>query len=219
MELTSPIELIKRSVNLFFEKNNLVYFIKIYSLLLPFAILSAVQQYLTTTNYPLVSWISVAFILLGMVSLIVNFLVGLAGIYAIRGIISGNILSVRGVYEAAWANLWKFSLLLIAIFLIITGGFILLIIPGVIFSVWFAFSKFIFVDKNTGIKESLSQSRQLAKGRFWPIFGRLLVIGIFYILIQILMGLVPYGVGSVLISLAGAMFVLPYYLLYRELSA
>lgn len=209
-ELSPPIELVKKSLKIFFEKKNLIYFLKVYSPMIPFAVISVAQQYFT--------WISGAFLVVGLISLVVYFLVGLAGIYAVQGVVSGNVLSIKGTYEAAWANLWKFSLLAILIFLITLGGTLLLIIPGIIFGVWFAFSRFVFVDKNIGVKASLSASKALVKGRFWKVFGRLIVFGIFFILIEIVTGIVPFGLGSILTGVAGALLLLPSYLLYKELS-
>lgn len=217
MKITGPIELIKKSVQIFFEKKNLIYFLKIYSPLIPFAVISAIQNYLNTSNYPLVSWVSGMLLFIGVASLIVYFWVGLAGIYAISGVYSGNILSIKGVYEAAWHSLWKFSLLSILLFLILLGGTLLLIIPGIIFGIWYSFSKFAFVD-GSGIKDSLTRSKRLVVGKFWKIFGRLIVFGLFAALAQILIGSIPYGIGSLIITLFGALFVLPSYLLYRELS-
>lgn len=210
--------MIKKSVSIFFEKKNLIYFLKIYSPIAPFAVINAIQSYLIKINYPLFSWVSGAFLLIGAVSLLVYFFVGLAGIYAVQGVVSGNTLSIKGVYQAAWANLWKFSLLAILIFLITVGGTLLLIIPGIIFGVWFTFSNFIFVEKNPGIKASLTASKKIVSGRFWQVLGRIIVFGIFFVLVQIVTSIIPFGIGSILTEVAGALFILPSFLLYKQLN-
>jgi len=74
------------------------------------------------------------------------------------------------------------------------------------------------VEKNTGVKLSLLKSRQLVKGVYWEVLGRLIVFGMFTVIIQIILSMVPYGVGSVVNSLSGGLYMLPLYLLYRELS-
>ena len=83
-------------------------------------------------------------------------------------------------------------------------------------------AKFIFIDQGLGIKASLSASRELLRGRFWSVFWRFLVFGLFFGLIGgialYLLSLIPYGIGSIISTLMGAFFILPYYLLFKELS-
>lgn len=219
MKLSGPIPLIKKSVNIFFEKNNLVYFLKIYSVLLPFSIFSMFQKGLSSSDYTSLSWTTGFYSIVGLISILVYFLVGLAGIYAVINVVNKSNLSVRATYKVAWKNIWKFSLLAILLFFIVMGGLILLIIPGIIFAIWYSFSRFVFVEKKVGIKESLSISKTLVVGKFWPILGRFIVFGLFMILVQMLLSIIPFGIGSLLVALLGGLFLLPSYLLFKELSA
>jgi hypothetical protein len=98
-------------------------------------------------------------------------------------------------------------------------GFALLVIPGIIFLVWFTFSRFIMIEKGLNIKESLLKSKAMVKGRFWKILWRVLVFGLFCLLVEIVLSVIPYGIGSIVWTLFGALTILPTYLLYRELSA
>ncbi len=64
--------------------------------------------------------------------------------------------------------------------LAIAGGFILLIIPGIIFSVWFAFATYaLTIDGKHGV-EALRMSKNLVKGRWWEVLARLFVPGLFF---------------------------------------
>ncbi len=60
--------------------------------------------------------------------------------------------------------------------LAILGGAILLIVPGVIVAVWFFFSGFVVVDQGASGVTALVKSRMLVSGRWWPVFGRLLLL-------------------------------------------
>lgn len=62
--------------------------------------------------------------------------------------------------------------------LTVLGGFILLIIPGIVFAVWFSFSTYVFIAEGKKGKSAMVRSKELVKGYWWVIFGRLLVIGI-----------------------------------------
>jgi hypothetical protein len=84
----------------------------------------------------------------------------------------------------------------ILIGLIIFGGLILLIIPAIIFSVWFYFSFYSLVLDNKKIIESLSTGKELVKGKWFRVFWRLFLITItFYILIFIIAVIfsIPFG--------------------------
>lgn len=94
--------------------------------------------------------------------------------------------------------------------LIVAGGLILLIVPGIIWAIKFGFFGFIMVDKRTGIRESLRLSGELTRGARGDLF-------IFYLaLIGVnLLGALCLGVGLLvtmpLTWLAGAY-------VYRKLS-
>lgn len=60
--------------------------------------------------------------------------------------------------------------------LITLAGFILFIIPGIIFSVWFCFAQYAFVFEDTRGMKALYRSRELVKGYWWPVMGRLLLL-------------------------------------------
>jgi len=81
----------------------------------------------------------------------------------------------------------------ILVFLIILGGTILLIIPGIIFSVWYAFTFYtvIFEDKR-GFK-SLSASKSLTVGRWWAIVWRLIAPGLIFGILGALLSFVVIG--------------------------
>lgn len=55
--------------------------------------------------------------------------------------------------------------------LIIFGLFLLLIIPGVIWYVYYTFIVFVVVLRGTGGKTALDYSKSLVKGKWWKVFG------------------------------------------------
>lgn len=79
--------------------------------------------------------------------------------------------------------------------LIVLGGFILLVIPGILFSIWFVFTlQARLLDQKKGLS-ALSWSKSLVSGNWWGVFGR---IALSVIVVSILMSVV----GNIL----GAMF-------------
>lgn len=74
----------------------------------------------------------------------------------------------------------------ILVALISIGGFLLFIVPGIIFMVWYAFAMYIVVlEKKSGIGV-LKESRELSRGRFWQILSRLLLPNMFWAIISYL---------------------------------
>ena len=192
-KLSSPVKLIKDSFKIFFEKKNLLYFASIYLLLVPFQIIFYFQG--DVKSAPLIGAIA----LVNLVYLVVYLLTLAAGISAIKRVVAKEPLVTL-------------------VFLATFGGVLLLIIPGIIFGVWLSFSNFVFIDKGLGVKASMGKSRELIKGRFWAVLYRLLVFGLFSGLAGAVVSAITFGIGSALVALAGALFMLPSYLLYKELS-
>lgn len=218
MNLSTHFDIIKKSIEIFFEKKSFTFFIKVYLPLLPFALFSIVQSnFIKNVNDFKNPWIIAMTIFVNLGYLIVYFWISIAGIIAIAKVVRGQSLELRNVYRTSWNMLWKFSLLCITLFLIELGGILLLVIPAVIFGVWFSFSRFIFIENKLTIKEALKKSRELTRGKFWAILGRYLVFAIASMFFGVLLSTIPYGLGEIITTVFGALFVLPYYLLYREL--
>lgn len=59
--------------------------------------------------------------------------------------------------------------------LAIFGGFILFIIPGIIFSIWFVFVMYSVVLDNQDSTSALGYSKSLVKGRWWATLWRIVV--------------------------------------------
>ncbi len=74
--------------------------------------------------------------------------------------------------------------------LIVLGGMLLLVIPGIIWAIRFRYFGYAIVAKDMKIIESLKESRRLTKGLTWKLFVfSLALFGIN------LLGLIPAGVG------------------------
>ncbi|MBI2128803.1 hypothetical protein HYU07_01055 [Candidatus Woesearchaeota archaeon] len=65
--------------------------------------------------------------------------------------------------------------------------FILFVIPGIIFSVYWAFSSIALVGENKAIIESMKKSKEVVKGKWWSVFGYLLL---FFLLISVISSVV-----------------------------
>lgn len=79
--------------------------------------------------------------------------------------------------------------------IIVLGGFVALIIPGVYFMARLAFVNLSFVDKNLGVAASIKYSWHLVSGeRFWTVLLVLIVA-----LVLIVIGALTYGIALVVL--------------------
>ena len=86
--------------------------------------------------------------------------------------------------------------------LFIFGLYLLLIIPGILFSIYWIFTMIAVALRNKKYKEALNYSKLLVRGNWWSTFGTVLVFGI-------IVG-VPISVISFMFSLIGKTFLLTF---------
>lgn len=80
---------------------------------------------------------------------------------------------------------WKYLLFSIVYTIFIMGLFILLIIPGIIFIIYWIFGPFVLVGTNKGILDSLKESHIIVKGNWWRVLKLLFLFGLVGLLISI----------------------------------
>src|SRR3989344_5853909 len=94
------------------------------------------------------------------------------------------------------------------------GGVLLLVIPGIIFAVWFCLANYAFVFEGTTGVKALSASKELVKGYWWPVFSRLLVLLIIAMAISSI-SKVGFFINSLLAMPFGIVYM---YVIYEDLK-
>ncbi|MBH41770.1 MAG: hypothetical protein CL685_03585 [Candidatus Magasanikbacteria bacterium] len=93
---------------------------------------------------------------------------------------------------------WPMFVVSIIAGLIIFGGMLLLVIPGTIFSVWYAFSVYAVIFDNKKNMAALTASKQLVAGKWWGVLWRLFapsfVFGVLLLLIEGILSLIEAGI-------------------------
>jgi hypothetical protein len=223
--LPGPIEIIKSSLSIFIEKQNLLYLLKIVLLnfgvtlvlILPIMFISGLfsQEPPIQTIGPATTIFIPTIVLIAAV-VIWGFLMQATLVVAVSGVVDGKIIGVKDTVRIAWGKLKRYFLTNLLAGLIIFVGFIFLIIPGIIFMVWYSFSQYIVINQDVGPIEALKQSKRLVSGYFWPVVGRLLGLTLFFIIVQIVLGLIPI-VGPLVVAALAPYYVLAPYLLFDSL--
>ena len=127
--------------------------------------------------------------------------------------VTDSTLGIKEAFGKGWRSVWSFVWLYSIMGFIITGGYLLFVVPGVIFSVWFAFCQFILARDNVRGMDALLRSREYVRDMWFEVFGRLAVVW----LASLFLGAIPF-LGP-LLSLLFAPFVMVFtFLIYEDLA-
>jgi len=104
----------------------------------------------------------------------------------------GEKVEIKDILEVL-ENYWNAVLASILVSVIVAIGFILLIIPGIIFACKLAFTPYLVVERKMDAISAVQESWQMTNGHSWKVF----LIGLLGILICIA-GLICFGVGIII---------------------
>jgi hypothetical protein len=189
----------------------LLYLLSIVFMIVPFGIFFGIG-YLFSIAFP---YSKTALIASGAFVGIIGGLIGAFwGFAAFIFAVVDKSLGIKDALEKGWqrfgAFIWLFSLL----GYIITGGFLLFIIPGIIFSVWFIFAQFILANEDKKGMDALLKSKEYVRGFGFDIFLRLFIIW----LISLGMSIIPF-IGSILSILFMPFMMIFIYMIYEDLRS
>ena len=175
--MRSAVQLLKDAFGIFTNNPNL--FIAIFAVptLLSLLLVAAdpfMNQYFTSAD-TLSGIMVVAFLALITIIITVNIMAGIAMVTAV----SGTATSAGDAYRKARQYFWKYIALAFLMTLVLFGAYLLLIVPGVIATVWFVFAYLILILEDTSIVDALKRSKSYVKGKWWAIAWRMSFLMIF----------------------------------------
>jgi uncharacterized membrane protein len=101
-------------------------------------------------------------------------------------------LEIKDIFEA-FKNYWNAVLANLLVLVIVVIGFVLLIIPGIVFACKLAFTPYLVVDRRMAVIEAVKESWRMTGGHAWKVF----LIGLLGIPI-VIAGLLCFGVGVII---------------------
>ncbi len=126
--------------------------------------------------------LSLLVMIISLVPFVVQIWASLAMLYVLRD----DKLAALESYRVSKEKLASFAWLMILTGCIIILGFMLLIIPGFLFIVWFSFAGFIFLDEGLLGLEALKRSKQCVSGKEVAVAVRLGFLILAMVLISLL---------------------------------
>lgn len=145
--------------------------------------------------------------LFGIIILILSAILALGGIviqlwshtallYAIKD--REENINIKESYRRGWNKITSYLWVSLLSGLIISGGFFLFFVPGLIFLIWFSLASFILIYEGKKGWSALMTSREYIKGNWWSVFWRFLFIGlIFWLFLYLLNILADFSLSSV----------------------
>lgn len=122
----------------------------------------------------------------GIVAIYIGLLSQIALVHAVAD--EGPKIGILDAYKKANGKVASFLWISLIIGLVIFGGTILLIIPGLIFAVWYYFASYVFVTEGIKGTAALQKSREYVRGFGWQIVFRYLVIAFAFIAVYFIIG-------------------------------
>ena len=138
------------------------------------------------------------------------FYVWMAASYVYISFSKGGELPFDKTFAFARKNFWRYVGLTLLTIVCLIPLYILLIIPGIIFTVFWAFSSYILLSGNVRAWDSMKQSKALVKGRWWRVFGYGLLLLLIIFVISFVAGFIPF-VGSIVSSLVLTPFMILFF--------
>jgi len=114
------------------------------------------------------------------ITIIISLITGIGLIFAINNILEGSPADIKESYKTGFGKFFPYLWVIILVGLTVFGGLLLLIIPGIIFAVWFSLAGYVRIIEGIGSTGALKRSKQLVKGNWWYVLGAPLVCGIVY---------------------------------------
>ncbi len=153
-----------------------------------------------------------------IVAATIGFTIGLTAMFwpitALVFAVADSSLNISAALAAGWRKLWAFLWLFSILGYVVAGGYLLFIIPGVIFTIWFIFAQFILVTDDIGGMNALLKSKAYVKDRWFDVLIRFLVLWA----ISTGIGLIP--LLGIILSFLFAPFSMIYsFLIFQDLKA
>ena len=180
-KLTNSIELFESSVSIWGK--NLKNFLMIYleaikRAVFPIVVLALLYAFkdIIGTDNLLISWV---YVMLGIFSYLMILYYLMRAQIAIFFYIKSNYkASIKEVYKTSLKFFWPYIWLNLILSIFIIAGFFAFIIPGIVLSVIYGFAMYALFVEDKRAMQALSRSSSLVKGYFWPVFARMLFVGL-----------------------------------------
>jgi uncharacterized membrane protein len=172
----------KEAVSFGFEtaKKNIIFFIGLFVVVVIISALRSLIQLRVALDKQFL-----IYIILYVLIFIINTIIGMGLIKISLEFVDKKKPELRDLFHTK--NLVNFILASLIKGIIVLIGFILLIIPGIIFSIRLQFATYLIIDKNMSAVDAVKKSWEMTKGNAWNLFFFVIILVLLNILGAILL--------------------------------
>lgn len=140
-------------------------------------------------------------------------------------------ITIKELFNKTKGLAWPFFVVSLGTAILVVLWSILFIIPGVIFAVFYAFSVFTLIFDKKSPGQALKHSKELVKGYWWPVFGRLVFIGVLIAVLSAIISAISstmpdksiqqsiwMAIGQIATTILSPVLIVYTYLLYKNLK-
>ena len=188
-KLISLSDLIKDSWNLYVHNMASFIFYIIISLIIPLA--ASLLEYFLIYNI----WL---FVLLMAIGLFIDLWISVSLIEIVNRLYNKTPIEAKAINFLAFQKVPRYLWISFVTGLLIGLGLVALIIPGIIFAVWFSLTPYIFIlEGERNVVQALKASYNLVNGRFWKTLARLLFPPLLiYAIVLLIVGVITYIISG-----------------------
>ena len=197
--MSSPFELISKSVRLY--KANASTFLGYSSwLLLTFTAFVLLGFFPLTQNVEFIAFV------LSIAEIFVTLWVVIALAMCSKAFLSNQTNEIKKIAKIATSLMQPVLTVALLQILMLIGGFLLLVVPAFLFSVWFCFAQFnVIFDGKRGIG-ALQTSKDMVKDKFWRVFltvigGTFILFFSYSVILSVIMSLIAIVQGVNLVDM------------------
>lgn len=138
-------------------------------------------------------WFSFFWEAISLISIFLSWLAIPVLIYSIK-----DQIGIKESYKKGLKIFWRFLWVFILLNSIIIGGFLLFIIPGFVFMVWFSLAIYTLISEEKGGPNALFRSKNLVAGKSWGVFWRFLALILIFTIISIIIATIVFSISFLL---------------------
>ena len=168
--LKGPVEYIKEAIKIYFKKENMIFFVKVMSFSTIFSsIATYINSYFTSSNMYVQRYddvnLSILISIFTIISVVVTLWLQSCAFFSVLNMEK----SVKDVVKMSIYKLLPFFGISFVLGLINIFGLLLLVVPAVIFGLWFSFTLYLYFEKGVRLTEALKTSKALVKGKMMKV--------------------------------------------------
>jgi len=182
MTLIGVIDLLKKSWSLYVENFKTLFLIAIWTILpaIAMAIVATLWIYFPEGTALLYG---ILYLVVFVGAIVIGLWVHISLTESIASYYKKQPVNIDKIYSGAWGKILPLLWVSIIVFVIVFAGTLALVIPGIIFGIWFAFATiFNILEGNKGWS-ALKASKALVSGKWWSVFWRFFATYIILMLI------------------------------------